>query len=78
MNGKGINFAVKASKISANSQVWDMGNAEEFRVFEKAIQDGAKACSAEYTIARAGTLKVSRSLNCAKSIVCSSLVMNKD
>ena len=57
LNGKGINFAVKASKISANGQVWDMGTAESYKSFEKAIQDGAKACSAEYTIARAGTLK---------------------
>ncbi len=59
LNGKGINFAVKASKISANGEVWDMGNADEFKAFEKAVQQGAKACSAEYTIARAGTLKVS-------------------
>ena len=57
LNGKGINFAVKASKISANSEVWDMGNADKYKAFEKSIQDGAKACSAEYTIARAGTLK---------------------
>ena len=58
LNGKGINFAVKASKISANGEVWDMGNADKFREFEKAIQEGAKACSADYTIARGGTLKV--------------------
>ena len=57
LNGSGMNFAVKASKISANGEVWDNGNADKFKVFEKAIQDGAKACSAEYTIARAGTLK---------------------
>lgn len=57
LNGKGMNFAVKASKMSANSEVWDNGSAEDFKTFEKAIQDGAKACSAEYTIARAGTLK---------------------
>ena len=57
LNGSGINFAVKASKISANGEVWDMGTADSYRQFEKAIKDGAKACSAEYTIARAGTLK---------------------
>ncbi len=57
LNGKGMNFAVKASKISANSQVWDMGSADEYKKFEKAIKDGATKCSAEYSIARAGTLK---------------------
>lgn len=57
LNGSGMNFAVKASKISANSQVWDNGNAESYKTFEKAIKDCAKACTAEYTIARAGTLK---------------------
>ena len=57
LNGKGMNFAVKASKISANSQVWDMGSADQYKSFEQAIKDGAGKCSAEYTIARAGTLK---------------------
>ncbi len=57
LNGKGMNFAVKASKISANGEVWDMGTAESYKIFEKAIKDGSKALSAEYTIARAGTLK---------------------
>lgn len=57
LNGKGMNFAVKASRISANGEVWDMSSADQYKVFEKTIQDAAKACSAEYTIARAGTLK---------------------
>jgi hypothetical protein len=57
LNGKGINFAVKASKISANSEVWDMGSGDDFKKFEKVIKECAKACSAQWTIARAGTLK---------------------
>ncbi len=57
LNGKGMNFAVKASKISANSQVWDMSTSDQYKAFEEAIRNGASKCNADYTIARAGTLK---------------------
>jgi len=57
LNGSGMNFAVKASKISANGQVWDNSNADVYRGYENVLKECATACSAECTIARAGTLK---------------------
>lgn len=57
LNGKDMGFFVKASKVSANREVWDNSTGEQFKKFEGILKKQAKACNAEYTIARAGTLK---------------------
>lgn len=57
LNGKGMGFFVKASKISANAEVWDGSTADQYRSFEKKVQTSAAKCGADYTIVRAGTLK---------------------
>lgn len=57
LNGKGMGFLVKASKISANSEVWDNSKASEYKQFEEAIKRMSADLGAEYTFARCGTLK---------------------
>lgn len=59
LNGKDMGFFVKASKISANREVWDNDKSKKaaYEGFEKVIQRQTKAIGAEYTIVRAGTLK---------------------
>eukprot|EP00559_Dactyliosolen_fragilissimus_P005598 CAMPEP_0184870426 /NCGR_PEP_ID=MMETSP0580-20130426/37403_1 /TAXON_ID=1118495 /ORGANISM="Dactyliosolen fragilissimus" /LENGTH=289 /DNA_ID=CAMNT_0027372475 /DNA_START=89 /DNA_END=958 /DNA_ORIENTATION=+ len=57
LNNQGMGFLVKASKMSANNEVWDGSNADVYKNFEIAVKRQALACGAEYTIVRAGTLK---------------------
>lgn len=59
LNGKDMGFFVKASKMSANAEVWDNGNAALYKQFESCIKKLSKKISpsTEYTIVRAGTLK---------------------
>jgi len=59
LNGKGMGFFVKASKFSANKQVWDNNsNANnEYKKFEENIRRQTAAVGGDYTIVRAGTLK---------------------
>ena len=65
LNGKDMGFFVKASKISANRQVWDGSTSKQYKAFEESLKKCASAIGAEYTIAigaeytiaRAGTLK---------------------
>uniref|UniRef100_A0A7S3QFY4 NAD(P)-binding domain-containing protein n=1 Tax=Chaetoceros debilis TaxID=122233 RepID=A0A7S3QFY4_9STRA len=57
LNGKDMGFFVKASKISAKRQVWDGSTSKEYKAFEECLKECASAIGAEYTIARAGTLK---------------------
>merc|ERR1740139_309240 len=57
LNGEGMGFFVKASKVSANKGVWDGSTADAYRTFEEVVKEQAAACDAEYTFARAGTLK---------------------
>jgi hypothetical protein len=59
LNGKGLGFFVKASKLSANNEVWAGEDrlVKQYRGFEQTLQKKAKECGAEYTIVRAGTLK---------------------
>ena len=58
LNNKNMGFLVKASKATANREVWDNSNKGEFEAFEKAVQDAcAKLNDCEWTVVRAGTLK---------------------
>lgn len=57
LNGEGMGFFVKASKVSANKGVWDCSTADEYKAFEEVVKEQTAACGAEYTFARAGTLK---------------------
>ena len=57
LNGKGMGFFVTASKLSANSEVWDASNCAEFTTYEQLLKQKADDLGAEYTICRAGTLK---------------------
>ena len=57
LNGKDMGFLVKASKISANPEVWDNSNAAEYKKFEEVVRRQARGVGADYTIVRAGTLK---------------------
>lgn len=57
LNGKDMGFFVKASKISANKQVWDGSTSAQYKEFEECLKKCAGAIGADYTIARAGTLK---------------------
>lgn len=57
LNGEGMGFLVKASKISANREVWDGGNANAYKKFENVIKRQAETMGIDYTIVRAGTLK---------------------
>jgi len=57
LNGEGMGFFVKASKISANKGVWDCSTAEDYKTFEEVVKEQSAACGVEYTFARAGTLK---------------------
>lgn len=57
LNGKDMGFFVKASKISANSEVWDGSKIKEYQEFESIIKRQSMLLDAEYTIVRAGTLK---------------------
>mmetsp|Transcript_13203 Transcript_13203/g.18695 ORF Transcript_13203/g.18695 Transcript_13203/m.18695 type:complete len:324 (+) Transcript_13203:167-1138(+) len=57
LNGKEMGFLVKASKMSANMEVWDGSTAADYKKFEQVLKEQAEACGADYTIARAGTLK---------------------
>jgi len=57
LNGKDMGFFVKASKISANGDVWDNSKKEDYEKYESLVKNQSAACEAEYTIVRAGTLK---------------------
>ena len=57
LNGKGMGLLVKAAKMSANSEVWDGSTSSVYEKFEENLKKKAAACGAQYTIARAGTLK---------------------
>lgn len=57
LNGKDMGFFVKASKVSANREVWDNSNKDAYVQFEDAVKKQAAAVNAEHTIVRAGTLK---------------------
>jgi hypothetical protein len=57
LNGRDMGFLVKASKISANSEVWDGSKTKEYQEFENIVKRQAALLDAEYTILRAGTLK---------------------
>jgi hypothetical protein len=57
LNGANMGFFVKASKISANGEVWDNSKADDYKKFEDVIKKQASAVGGEYTIVRAGTLK---------------------
>lgn len=58
LNGKDMGFLVKASKVSANSEVWDLSTKDSYLRFEKILTEQVASCDGvEYTIARAGTLK---------------------
>ena len=57
LNGSGMGFFVSAAKRTANPEVWDMGAKDEYGEFESRLRAAASRVGAEYTIARAGTLK---------------------
>lgn len=57
LNGRDMGFFVKASKLSANSEVWDGSKIKEYREFENIVKRQTALLDAEYTILRAGTLK---------------------
>jgi hypothetical protein len=57
LNGRDMGFFVKASKLSANSEVWDGSKTTEYQEFENIVKRQAALLDAEYTILRAGTLK---------------------
>lgn len=59
LNGKGMGFFVKASKFSANPEVWAAESEliAQYKSFEEQIKLRSKLCGAEYTIVRSGTLK---------------------
>jgi hypothetical protein len=57
LNGSNMGFLVKASKLSANAEVWDNSNCEDYKKFEDVIKRQSSAVGADYTIVRAGTLK---------------------
>lgn len=57
LNGQDMGFFVKASKISANSEVWDNSKANDYKKFEDVVKKQALAVGGDYTIVRAGTLK---------------------
>ena len=57
LNGKDLGFLVKASKVSANAEVWDGSSSQQYKSFEATLQSSCKTCGSDYTIVRAGTLK---------------------
>lgn len=57
LNGKDMGFLVKASKATANNEVWDNSNAAEYKKFEDTVKKQAADLGGDYTIVRAGTLK---------------------
>ena len=58
LNGKNMGFLVKASKATANREVWDNSNQKDFENFEKAVKDACgKLDDCDWTVVRAGTLK---------------------
>jgi len=57
LNGKDMGWLVKASKKAANNDVWDNSSPEVYQNYEEILKRKAAECGAEYTIARAGTLK---------------------
>jgi len=57
LNGADMGFFVKASKMSANAEVWDNSKANDFKKFEDVIKRQTSAVGGDYTIVRAGTLK---------------------
>jgi len=57
LNGKDMGFFVKASKISANKEVWDNSKSADYKKFEDVIKRQTAAVGGEYTIVRVGTLK---------------------
>jgi len=59
MNKRNMGFFVKASKISANPEVWypDDGLAKKYLAVEERVRALAKDRGVTYVVARAGTLK---------------------
>ena len=59
LNGSGMGFLVKASRASANAQVWDNSNPEEYQAFEASVKAAAAKLGggADAAFFRAGTLK---------------------
>lgn len=57
LNGQNMGFFVKASKATANANVWDGSTLEQFRAYETLLKQKAADLGADYTIVRAGTLK---------------------
>lgn len=58
LNGSGMGVFVSASKRAANAQVWDNSQKDAYEKFEENVKNAAKSCGANWTIFRAGTLKV--------------------
>jgi len=60
LNGSGMGFFVKASKLSANREVWSADPpslVDQYRKFEEQVKTSCIARNVDWTIARAGTLK---------------------
>jgi hypothetical protein len=57
LNGSDMGLLVKASKLTANAEVWDNSKVEDYKRFEDVIKQQSSAVGAHYTIVRAGTLK---------------------
>mmetsp|Transcript_27740 Transcript_27740/g.55412 ORF Transcript_27740/g.55412 Transcript_27740/m.55412 type:complete len:267 (+) Transcript_27740:86-886(+) len=64
LNGSGMGVFVSASKRAANAQVWDNSQRDAYEKFEENVKNAAKSCEANWTIFRAGTLKVRLLLYC--------------
>ncbi len=58
LNGSGMGMLVSASKRAANAQVWDNSQKYYYEKFEETLKSAAESCGADWTIVRAGTLKV--------------------
>eukprot|EP00550_Attheya_septentrionalis_P007197 CAMPEP_0198285382 /NCGR_PEP_ID=MMETSP1449-20131203/4691_1 /TAXON_ID=420275 /ORGANISM="Attheya septentrionalis, Strain CCMP2084" /LENGTH=360 /DNA_ID=CAMNT_0043982789 /DNA_START=15 /DNA_END=1097 /DNA_ORIENTATION=- len=57
LNGKDMGFFAKASKKTANPEVWDGSCIDKYRSFEAMVQQKANNFGADCTIVRAGTIK---------------------
>ena len=50
LNGEGMGFLVKASKLSANREVWDGSNSKAYHQFESTIKKQAEAMGIDYPL----------------------------
>eukprot|EP00978_Attheya_sp_CCMP212_P013385 scaffold33692_cov59-Attheya_sp.AAC.6 len=57
LNGKDMGFFAKASKKTANPEVWDGSCIDKYRSFEAMVQQKAENLGADSTVVRAGTIK---------------------